>query len=284
MSTLRKVGWVCLLGLLLLPGCGASGDLSESLPEAERMPGWRPSDQAQIFDQESLYELVNGQADSFFAYGFQDVVVRNYENASGEFLRIEIWRLATPSDAYGLFTSSRAGQPVDMGNGGDSDPGRRLDFWQERYFVRVFAPSPLDDALLEAFAQEVSVALPQGGLQPQLVERLPADGLVVQSPIFFHSEISIQDRLWLGGQNLLNLGPNTDGVLARYTSAQGLSWLLLVEYPDATQAATALRALKSGDVPDLVLAETQGALLGAVLGQSSETTANRWLQEALLED
>lgn len=283
MRIVRIWALIWLLASSLLAGCGGGTMPAQALPVAGTIPGWSPSGEQQGFGQDNLYDLVNGQADSFFAYGFEKVTVREYADATGQTLRIEVWQLATPEDAYGLFSVTRAGQPVAVGNGGDGDPGRRLDFWQDRYFVRLFAPSPMDDALLRAFAQEVSAGLPTGGAQPPLLERLPAENLVERSEIFFHSEISIQDRLWLGGDNLLGLGSGADGVLARYMPEEDSGWLLLVEYPDSEQAAIALLALENSGIPDLVAANLQGNLLAAVFGQVSEATAGRWLQQSLFD-
>jgi hypothetical protein len=284
MNIVRILGVSCLFASFLLAGCGQGSESAQALPEAGTIPGWNPSGEIQDFGRDNLYDLVDGQADSFFVYGFEDVAVREYANAASQNLRIEVWQLAAPADAFGLFSISRAGQPVAMGNGGDGDPGRRLDFWQDRYFVRLFAPSSLDDTVLQAFAQEISARLPAGGAPPHLLERLPTEGLVQRSEVFFHSEISIQDRLWLGGENILGLGAGTDGILARYSSDEGLSWLLLVEYPDTAQASTALQSLEPSGIPDLVAAEQQGNLLGAVFGQASEATARRWLQLSLSPD
>jgi len=278
------VGLACLLASVLLAGCGEGENLADTLPKSATVPGWSSAGKLQRFVLDDLYELVDGQADSFFAYGFEEVVVRDYENAAGETVRIEVWRLATPADAYGLFSVTRAGQPVALGNGGDGDAGRRLDFWQDRYLVRLFAASPLDDASLQSLALAVSAKLPDGGAEPRLLELLPADGMVEGTEVFFHSEISIQDRLWLGGQNVLGLGPNTEAVLARYTSAEGLGWLLLAEYPNSAQAKASLQDLEAASIPDLVAAEVQGSLLGAVFGQVPQDMAVRWLQQALLAD
>lgn len=279
---------ICLAGLfafllvtLLGVGCRGNEDPAPGLPEPGSVPGWRTVGDLQSFGQDNLYDLVNGQAESFFAYGFEKVVVRDYENEAGDTLRIEVWQLATAADAYGLFSVSRAGQPVGIGNDGDGDPGRRLDFWQDRYFVRIFAPRPLDDTILQDFAREASANLPEGGAPPRLLERLPAAGIVAQSQVFFHSELSIQDRLWLGGQNLLGLSPTTDAVLARYSSDEGAGMLLLVEYPDSAEAGRALRALEGSGIPDLVAVQQQATRLGVVFGQITESTAASWLQQSL---
>jgi len=235
----------------------------------------------EIFDRENIYDLVNGQAEAFFAYGFEQVAVRGYGNAEGAVLSIEVWQLAAPADAYGLFTASIAGTPVAIGNDGDTDPGRRLAFWQDRYYVHVRARQELPDADLRGFAETISAALPSGGERPALMGRLPPDGLVERSAIFFHEEISIQNELWLGGENVLGLGPETGGVLARYDIDGVVARLLLVRYPDAEAASAGLDALGTAPVSGLVDAGARENLLGAIFGEVDEAAAGALLAGVL---
>lgn len=279
----RAVG--LMLIMLLLAACRATEELpGGALPAADAVAGWVPSGDVLVYDGENLYSLVNGQADAYFAYAFEQVAVRTYQDRDGASLRIEIWQLGSAADAYGLLSTVRAGEPVLVGSGGDSDPGRRLDFWQDRYFVRLFAVSPVDDSALQAFAEQISGELPSGGEPPALVSRLPESGLVEESVLFFHQEISIQDDLWLGGQNVLGLGPETDGVLARYEAAGGEAWLLLVQYVDAGAASAAVDTLRSSTVAGLVAAEADLNLLAAVFGSVSEPEAQALLSDALDPD
>jgi hypothetical protein len=278
----RNVKLGCLLLALLLTGCGGkSASLAEVLPGADAFPGWTPVGEVEIFDRENIYDLVNGQAEAFFAYGFEQVAVRGYGNAEGAVLSIEVWQLAAPADAYGLFTASIAGTPVAIGNDGDTDPGRRLAFWQDRYYVHVRARQQVPDGDLRAFAEVVSTALPSGGERPALMGRLPTDGLAERSVLFFHEEISIQNEVWLGGENLLGLGPEVAGALARYDVGGAAVRLLLVEYPGAELASTGLAALEGSQVSGLVAADVRDTLLGAVFGEADAAAANTLLAKAL---
>jgi hypothetical protein len=267
---------------LLLAGCrGKPASLADVFPGADAFPDWTPTGDVEVFDRDNIYDLVDGQAEFFFAYGFEQVAVQSYENAEQAVLHIEIWQLTTPADAYGLFTASIAGEPADIGNDGDADPGRRLAFWQDRYTVHVRARQELDDTHLRGFAEAVSAALPSSGERPALVSRVPPEGLVERSAIFFHEEISIQNELWLGGENLLGLGPETDGVLARYDVGGAVTRLLLVQYPDAEAASAGLAALESGEISGLVTADARDNLLGVVFGEVDGTAAGTLLAEAL---
>lgn len=280
-----RIGWLVLALALMLARCGGgegADALAAALPAAGDVPHWTPAGDVRTFDEETLFDLVNGQAESFFAYGFQHVATRRYTGAGGATLHIEIWQLATPADAYGLFSANVTGTPVEgIGAGGDADPGRRLAFWQDRYFANVRALQETDQADLEAVARFIAASLPSGGEPPALVDALPPDGLATRAPRFFHQEISIQDVVWLGGENVLGLGPETDGVLARYELGSDTAWLMLVDYPDPAGATAARAALEGAGVDDLVAVGVDDARLAAVFGQIDAAAAGELLNQAL---
>ncbi len=276
--------WLLLLCLLATACNLKENGARDALPAARAVTGWNTGGEVEVFGPENLYDLVDGQADAFFAYAFREVAVQAYEGFGGGAVRVEVWEMGTPADAYGLFTTHRAGFPVSVGSGGDSDPGRRLDFWQDRFFVRISSSSSLDDGILHTFADMVSSALPAGGDPPPLVARLPRAGLVRESEIFFHQELSIQDYLWLGGQNLLTLGAETDGVLARYDVGGEVATILLIQYPDSAAASTASESLGGSELGSLVASEVNGNLLAAAFGPVSETEAKTLLTSILETD
>jgi hypothetical protein len=297
----RTIGLSLLASTLLLAGCAkgtptepatptpaeptagpvSANDFLDAFPGADAVQGWTPNGEVETFDSETIFNLVNGQADFFFVYGFELVAVRSYENLDGVVLDIQIWQLADHAGAYGLFTAGIAGEPLDIGNEGDGDPGRRLSFWQDRYVVQMFARKAIPDADLQALAKAISAALPAGGEQPALMDRLPSEGLVERGALFFHEELSIQSEIWLGGTNLLGLSQETDGVLARYDLGSATARLLLVQYPEADEASAALTALEDSQVDRLVTAKARDRLLGAVFGEVDSAAATTLLTKAL---
>jgi hypothetical protein len=234
-----------------------------------------------VFGQDNLYDLVDGQADSFFAYRFEQVAVQTYERDQGATLRVEIWQLANDVDAFGLYTTFRAGSMLTVGNEGDGDLGRRASFWQARYYVHIFALEEIADADLTAFARAVSSSLPTGGAQPELLAYLPRQGLVERSEIYFHEEISIQSYLWLGGENPLRLDSDTNAVLARYESGSGVVQLLLVQYPDAQSASAGLQAMRAAEITGVLAVRAEGNLLAGVFGVGEQAAAQELVAATL---
>jgi hypothetical protein len=280
-----------LLSLLIIAlfitgsGCSiqAAPPAPESLfPSSGAVSGWSTTGDLLNFNRQNLFDLVDGQADSFFAYGFEQVNVRRYQDSQGLKLNIEVWQLASENDAYGLFTASRAGTPVNIGNQGDGDPGLRLIFWQSKYYVHINANQDLPDDVIMSFAKAMASALPKGGTDPAIVKQLPQPGLEVGSEIYFHQEISIQSEIWLGGSNIMGLGPETQGVVARYTVNNQPAHLLLVAYPSEEKAASGLKALQASKLTSLLVSAQYQKVIGAVFGTIDPNLALELMDKGLV--
>jgi hypothetical protein len=258
-------------------------DLKSVLRVVEDGPGgWKQQEAVRVYDRDNLFDLMNGQSDSFFVYGFEQVAVQRFRNPDGVILMAAVFQVDAPDSAYGLFSANQDGLPVAVGNEGSLSPGQRLSFWQANYFVQLTVLKPIPDGELEALAQAISAVLPSGGERPALIDRLPAQGLQADPrPLYFHEELSIQDWVWLGGENVLGLGPDTNGVLARYL-LDGLDvWLVVIEYPGDNRAAAARDALQAGPTTDLLAFDARGRRLAMIFGQTASAGAQELLASAL---
>jgi hypothetical protein len=255
--------------------------LDAFFPASGSILGYTAPQGPRTFVHSNLTDFVDGQADTYFVYNFQQVAVGNYMDTAGRVLHVEIWQFADPADAYGVYTISRSVITAAIGNDGSTTPERRIAFWQDRYYVHVSVTEKQAQSDLEAFAKAVAAKLPTGGDHPALLQRLPADGLVANDAVYFHEEITIQNEIFLGGTNKLGLSPKTNGLLAHYTLAGQNASLMLIEYPDAQSAAAGLQGLQSAQVDKLVASQANNNLLGAVVGTVDAATAKTLLDQAL---
>jgi hypothetical protein len=273
----------CLLLALLLASCHGSPRGAAAIAARIAAPERFVRNESRLYDRKDLFDLVDGQAESYFAYGFQQVAIVRYRDDRGNVLEVDVWQLATPADAYGLFAASCAGTAIAIGNDGDVELGHRLAFWQDRYFVLAWARQELAPGSLEAAARATAALLPQGGERPALLARLPENGHDEQLPIYFHEYITIRSELWLGEGNPLQLSMETNAVMARYAFAGTPARLVLVQYPRAGTADLALQELRAAPANRPVAARVRGSALGAVFGKVDEATADTLLQQALGE-
>ncbi len=284
--TLKEKSIILIFTLLLAifaSGCSQPVNILQALPGADAVTGWRTPGDPQVFDKDTIFQLMDGQAEFFFRYGFEQVAVRSYQNTEGNNLDVEIWQLATTDDAYGLFSVNDSDEPATLGKANEANiqEGNRIVFWQNRYFALVRSAAPVPNMDLLAFAESVSKSLPSGGTIPGIMKRLPAEGKVERSDIFFHEEISIQNVVWLGGENNLGLSPQTNGTLARYQINAADLVFMLIDFPDAQSASSALAAMQNGEVEDLLVARTEDKTLGAVFGKADHVVGEGLLAKGL---
>ncbi len=238
-----------------------------SLPLPE---GWQESVALQRYNPDNLFDYMDGEAELYFTYRFARLVVGQYEGPGGMAMAVELYEVANPADAYGLYTYYHMGEPLDLGQGAVKEPGYRLTFWQNRFFARVFSmKDAIPDETLMAFARRLSALLPSGGEPPSLVDMLPLDGLRSGSVVFFHDKLVLDNLFWLGIDNALGLTRETDAVLGSYERSGTELQLLLVQYPSDKDAAETWPQVQAAEWPDVALRERAGVYIWLVAGDDS---------------
>jgi hypothetical protein len=104
---------------------------------------------------------------------------------------------------------------------------------------------------------------------------------VPRSAKFFHQKLSLDNLLWLGDENILNLSEQTNAVLAAYTYGDTKAQLLVVEYPDAATAETAHAALEGSGLENLSAAGQRNQYLAVVFETPDQAIAHEILQKVL---
>jgi len=147
----QALGWVGLVALvLLLASCGGrTGEpgvarLRAQLPEEAL--GWRAVDRGELYDQESIFSYIDGHAEVYLAYGMTGCLARRYAGPQGEAdVTLDVFEMASPADAYGVFTYDRDGERVDVGREGLFRYGW-LSFWKGRSSSSVTAEADTEAA------------------------------------------------------------------------------------------------------------------------------------------
>ena len=281
----KRLSWVTAIVMIALSGCGApagKGPAPEDLlPASGAVAGWERSGEVEVYVPSNLFDYMDGQAELFFVYNFEKLVTQEYKRGQEGPIIVEVYQVASPADAYGLFSFYTTGEPIDLDAGGAGEPGRLISFWQGRFYARVFAYREVEQESLLALARQVAAGMPEEGALPELVTRLPQENLVPGSARFFHQKLSLDNLIWLGDENILNLSEQTNAVLAVYTYGDTKAQLLVVEYPDIATAETAHAALESSGLENLSAASQRNQYLVAVFAAPDQAIVQELLQKAL---
>jgi hypothetical protein len=215
----------------------ADSQLANQLPFS--VDGWTAEGGTDVYDPQSIYSYIDGHAEVYLAYGMSRCLARRYTAPAGESdLVLDIFEMASPEDAYGVFTHDTDGEPVGFGDGSLYRYGW-LSFWQDRYFVSLMAEAEserAEQAVLE-LGRSVAALLPAAGSSPPpIVAALPAEGLDPRSVRFLRHPQILANHFYVDEENLFGLGPETAAVLASYRQGDSNARLLIIDYPDPASA------------------------------------------------
>jgi hypothetical protein len=168
---------ICLiLGIfifLLGPGAEAKGF------EFPEMTGWKQSGDIQTFVPKTLYEYIDGAADLYLSYDFQELRVAEYQNDKKASVTIDVYRHKTPTDAFGIYSQERLPDAslIDIGAQGYIEKNV-LNFLSGTYYVKIssYNTGPDDEEILRTFAKKIAQNLGEKGRLPSILSSFPREG------------------------------------------------------------------------------------------------------------
>jgi hypothetical protein len=141
--------------------------------------GWRQSGEIQTFNPETLFEYINGGADLYLTYDFQELKVGEYSNEKKASVIIEVYRHKTPILAFGIYSQERLPDAdfLEIGSQGYIETNV-LNFLAGSTYVKInsFKTGADDREILMTFAKRISEALGPGGVLPSILSSFPEEG------------------------------------------------------------------------------------------------------------
>jgi hypothetical protein len=225
--------------VLLAPWPTRGADDTTMLPP-DGFNGWKKADAPKRFTQADLYGYIDGGAELFLEFGFEELTVQKYKNGSDEFT-VEFYRMTDAPAATGVYLM-KAGKETPVAAFKEHHTANRyqLMFCRSRYFVIVnnlggrdaLAPTEVQ------FATFIVGKLPATPPIPEM-QALPREGLVAFSTRLVRGAYGLQAVFTLGEGDILQLGRNLTATAGDYKTAAGTCTLIVASYPDAAQARRA---------------------------------------------
>jgi hypothetical protein len=146
------------------------------VPSCDLVPGWTQDGPARTHDAENLFEYMNGNAEGYILYGFEQMHGVTCKKGEVTFV-IDISDMGTVDFSYGLFTANRdLRQPqAAVGMGGQIVP-RRLIFAKGKYYVEIAAnPEGDHTTALKEWAAALEKAVPGAAMPPAALSWFPTE-------------------------------------------------------------------------------------------------------------
>jgi hypothetical protein len=249
---MTALGTLCLACAAML---GAeqppAGDIGLLPPDGFQQT-WTRAKKARVFTAADLYGHIDGGAEIFLEFGFEQLTVQGYaakknpsdDKPAGE-IKLEIYRMSDATAALGIYLLNRGKETRDPGFAERHCLNKyQLIFQRDRYYVVVNNPSgkeSLRSAMLE-FARYLAARMPKDNT-PDPREKLPQEGLDPATLRLGRGQFGLQSIFTLGKGNILQLGREVAAVAAEYRNSSGGHTLIQVDYPGEEAAQKAFNNL-----------------------------------------
>jgi len=213
-----------LSGEIVRPGVKSASSLASLLPEFMK---WKLSEEPETYLPETLFEYINGAAEIYLVYDFEELIVAQYEEQdSPASLTVEIYDMGKVKNSFGIYSAERFPDSnfLSIGNGGYVEEGA-LNFIVDRYYIKLLCFDCEDnfENILKNFSQNILERVKEPKGLPVLLSSFSQKGVVKNSEKFVL-------------RNFLGYSFLHDGYVATYR-AEGLEFdCFIIEGEDVEDA------------------------------------------------
>ncbi len=200
-----KKGILLLVVLSCFMGSTSGQDLS--FPE---LSGFRRLTNYPVYTRDNLWDFINGAADNYLAYGFEDLHVAEYRKGKNT-IKLEIYRHQDNTMAFGIYSSERSSSFEFLRLGAQGyRTGGSINFFRGNYYVKIRTFSKKENILksVESLAARVSSSLPGETAMPDALAMFPEAGLKKNEEIFVNESVLGHEFLNKAFRAAYEVGPD----------------------------------------------------------------------------
>ncbi len=201
-----------------------------------QLAGWVRDGNFQEYIPESLFEYIDGAAESYLSYDFQHLTVGQYKkNGASTALTVEVYDMGSPRNAFGIYSAERYPESrfLPIGVQGYVEEGA-LNFLAGRFYVKLmcYDGGPGAEEVLLGAARLVADRISGQSGFPSVLAAFPRQNLVANSEKFIL-------------KNFLGMGFLEAGYTAQYRLVAEEFECFIIEAGAADRAAGMLQQFLS---------------------------------------
>lgn len=229
---MRVVLIIMTMLLLISAACAQAADVLGLFPES--IAGGAISKPAQAYDAKTIYDYMDGAADPYLRFDFQQLYAAEYQ-LDGGMVVVEVFDMDSSPEAYGMFSTVARGDQLPIGQGA-ALADMMLHAWQGRFLIKIAGEQ--DTArfrdLAEALAAQFAAGIGASGPLPALLSFLPEGTLHPAEIRYFHTHLDLNNAYYVSTEDVLLLAKGrTDALFAACRHNGQPVKLVVVRYPDA---------------------------------------------------
>jgi hypothetical protein len=237
---------------------------SDKINLPDTIGGWRLEGPPRLIDETNIFDYMDGAGELYLSYHFDQLWVYEYKNKSNNDILVELYYMKDSHDAFGLLSLDWAGEDVVLNHPQPEKseksivPRSRalygmglLRAWSDNLYIRIMAFK--DTPGIKEVILHLGKIITANRNNPSPPEMLQVIKPSMDSPwtlkknrtAYFYSHLVLNSLFYLSHENILNLNPSTEAVIATYEKkhedrVQYSARLLVIKYTDHEYAVAAL--------------------------------------------
>ncbi|MDR1723658.1 MAG: hypothetical protein LBR84_06950 [Tannerella sp.] len=176
----------CVFAFPVLVFSQTPDEIFSWLPEVE---GWEKPDKKEVFNPDNLFDRINGAAPLFIENGFQEMTTGDYKKGE-DYITVQVYRHATPEDAFGMYSSERSSDLTFYNIGGEAqgDDGSFF-FFAGSLYVKIHGSNASDDAgkAMRLIAEALASKADSNASYPLIFKSLPTANKIPHTEAYITS-------------------------------------------------------------------------------------------------
>jgi len=241
---------------------GPHASLLKLFPGGQDVTDWKPAGKVEVFGPaerpdegvRAIEADEGGTATVTRAYGYMKSGLCRYERAGvGESVKVRIFEMESPQEAFGLFSVRATGEQFPMVGLAARMGAESLGFVKGPYFVWIEYDGTREAApALTDFARWVADQVTKKGYRPAILESFPL-GSAQGERYYLHrfETLALLEFVPIANsaelERALGLGPQTEVAIMGYPTTQTgmMNYLFVIRYPTAEDAKAAYEAYQA---------------------------------------
>lgn len=156
-----------------------------------KVSGWKQDGEPQVFSARTLYEYIDGAADLYLTYEFQDLTVAEYKGEGEAAVTVEVYRHGDSTQAFGIYSQERLPDArfLDIGAQGYQEPNV-LNFVVGPCYVKIngYGTGAKDEQTLITFGRKMEGILGGKSALPKILSSFPSEGMKKNTEKFVNKD------------------------------------------------------------------------------------------------
>ena len=185
------------LTLVLVTSLMKGEELRTLIPSASELIDFRVSGEPEYYNQNNLWDYINGAAPGYLVYGFQEMVTFLVEHKKNQIeIVTDIYDMGDSLNAFGIYSVERSpGSSAEQFGAGSYKTDNTLYFWKDRYYVKLMAYELSLETFksLSLLAQLITQKIQRKGKIPYIFTHFPKSGQIQSSERYIPRDVLGQD-------------------------------------------------------------------------------------------